>query len=79
MLRTLARVAHAHGVDALIALVHRDNIGIQKLLECAGGMRVKDGVEAEWRLPLPIAPKPTLSRQPAEIVVPARAPRKPVL
>ncbi len=76
LLRTLARVAHARGIKAFVALIHRDNVGIQKLLECAGGRRLSNGVEAEWRLPLPLAPQPTLSRQPTQIAIPAKAWRK---
>lgn len=77
LLRTLARVAHARGIDAFIALMHRDNIGMQKLLACAGAYRLNNATEAEWRLPLPLAFKPTLSRQPTEIIIPANAQRKP--
>lgn len=69
LLSALAKIAHEQGIDALVGHVHRDNTGIQKLIEGAGGMRVSAQEEAEWRLALPLAPKPTLSRQPTQVAI----------
>ncbi|WP_370398914.1 GNAT family N-acetyltransferase [Sulfitobacter sp. JB4-11] len=69
LLRSLARAGHARGIERFTALIHHDNTGIQALMRCFGGHRLTGGVEEEWELPLPLKPKPTLSRQPNEIAI----------
>lgn len=69
LLRTLARAAHARGIERFTALLHHENRGMQALMRCFGGHRVTPGTEEEWILPLPLKPEPTLSKQPSEIAI----------
>lgn len=69
LLRTLAREAHARGVERFTALLHHENAGMQALMRLFGGFREVPGTEEEWVLPLPLKPEPTLSKQPNEIAI----------